>query len=104
MTAPGPHQYDDPTSRTRMAWGRTALAATVVTALAARGIAVRGGPPLLVAAVLVLGAVVAVAAVSRMRYLVRHRTRILPSTMGIVVGGVIVLVIATAVGLARPLG
>lgn len=104
MAAPGPHLFDDPTSRTRMAWGRTALAVTVVTALAARGITVRGGPTSLIVVVLVLGAVVAGAAVVRMRYLVRHRTRMLPSTMGIVVGGVLALVIATAVGLARPLG
>lgn len=45
MSAPRP--YDEPESRTRMAWGRTMLGAVIVTLLLERGLYQQGAGPAL---------------------------------------------------------
>jgi hypothetical protein len=55
--------YDEPGSRTRQAWLRTALVVVAVTILIERGLAIRGMPPALgLVALVPAAALVAVAA------------------------------------------
>jgi hypothetical protein len=58
-------QYDEPGSRTRQAWLRSALGMVAVTALVERGLAVRGSSLVLALAALVPAVVFVVAAAQR---------------------------------------
>jgi len=91
--APGPHLYDDPIARTRLAWVRTILAGIVLGFLLVRGVVVLDAPlPL----AYLTGAVTAVlVATAFMRFLMlarREPNRVANLTRRLVLGSVLVLV------------
>jgi uncharacterized membrane protein YidH (DUF202 family) len=91
--APGPHLYDDPTSRTRMSWIRTILAVIVLGFLLVRGVIVLGAPPALAYLAGAMSILVAATALVRFIMLGRRAPGRLPvTTRRIVVGGVLTLV------------
>jgi cytochrome c biogenesis protein CcdA len=91
--APGPHLYDDPIARTRMAWVRTILAAIVLGFLLVRGVVVLGAPLPLAYLAGVVTAILVATAFSRFLVLARHEPNRVPNvTRRLVVGGILTLV------------
>lgn len=95
--------FDDPTSRTRMAWSRTILVTGVLTALLLRAVFILGKPwPIAVLLIAASGSM-AVLALARMRMLAKHpvtsRAHVARRTSWWISTGVVVLA-AIGIGFA----
>lgn len=89
----GPTGYDEPGSRTRLAWLRTWLAALGVSALLLRGFIVSDAGWVPIVALLVCLVVLAVVAVARSR---RIRRRLSPPAPTLLLVAAVILVLAIA--------
>jgi uncharacterized membrane protein YidH (DUF202 family) len=95
--APGPQLFDDPVSRTRMAWVRTVLAVIVLGFLLVRGVIVLDAPRYLAYLSAAVTVLVVVFGLLRFTFLARHAPARSSATVRMtVVGGVLTLV---AIGL-----
>lgn len=97
-------QYDEPGSRTRQAWLRSALGMVAVSVLIERGLAVRGMPLVLGLATLIPAAVFVAVAVRRTLLLgPHHSTGPSRQAVALTAGAVVVLAATAAVSvLAAP--